>query len=447
MGMIRELKSLLQGNAVSFRMRIVHGLSWTMLGTGSNQIVGLLIGVFISNYLGLEEFGKYGIIISTIGMLGMFAGMAMGYTVTKFVAEYRSTDPARSGRYIGMTTLVCLISSILAALVLLVFSVFLAGLLFKDVGLANLLRLAAPILILTALNGVARSGFVGLELFRYLAILDFIHSFFRVFFIIAGTILFKINGVIGGWVVSEAIMLILLHYFLKKKCVEYGFTINYKGSKPEWRALWRFTIPSFLSNIIMNPANWVCNVLIVNLPNGLYYMGILTAARQIQSAVSFVPMRLMNVTLPAMSNLFGKKSTHNYYKLAIYTQVSILAITLILALPLMIFSKFILSFYGKEFVGEYLVLIIMLIFGICYVLEASLSEVLLSQGQSLKKFWVFSSVTLFSLALFGFVFLQYKALGYAISMLIAHFLGVLVLAVYLIMIRKRDLRLAIAKDR
>jgi O-antigen/teichoic acid export membrane protein len=242
-------------------------------------------------------------------------------------------------------------------------------------------------------------------------------------------------------------MLILLHYFLKKKCVEYGFTINYKGSKPEWRALWRFTIPSFLSNIIMNPANWVCNVLIVNLPNGLYYMGILTAARQIQSAVSFVPMRLMNVTLPAMSNLFGKKSTHNYYKLAIYTQVSILAITLILALPLMIFSKFILSFYGKEFVGEYLVLIIMLIFGICYVLEASLSEVLLSQGQSLKKFWVFSSVTLFSLALFGFVFLQYKALGYAISMLIAHFLGVLVLAVYLIMIRKRDLRLAIAKDR
>ncbi len=443
---IQKLKNIITGSTTSFLTRIIHGLSWTMLGTGSQQIAGLFIGIFISNYLGLTEFGKYGIIVSTLGMLGMFAGIAMGYTVTKFVAEYRIADPDKSGRYIGMTFLVCWISSVLVSSILFIFSAFMAGLLFDNTNLSNLLKLAAPILALTSLNAVARAGFVGLELFKPLAIIDSSCSFLRILMMIVGAILFKIYGVVGGWVVSETITFIVLQTLLRKKCIESGFSISYGGSRVEWKVLWNFTYPNFLSNVIMNPANWACNVLIVNLPNGLYYMGILTAARQVQRAVAFIPMRLMKVTLPAMSNLFGNNDTARFYKLAFYTQASIFGIAIIVSLPLMIFSKFILSFYGKEFMGESLVLITMLGFGICYILEISLSEVLLSQGKSLKKFYIFSGVTLFSLALFWLVFLQYGAIGYALSMLIAHFAGMTILLINLIVNRSRDLNLMTSKD-
>jgi O-antigen/teichoic acid export membrane protein len=439
MNLINKAAKIIWGDVASIRMRIVQGLSWTMFGTGSVQVTGLVTGVFISNYLGLEEFGKYGIIISTIGMLSMFAGMAMGYTVTKFVSEYRSTEPAKSGRYIGMTFLVCMGSSMIAAITLFVFSGFFAKLLLNDIRIQSLLRFASPILILFALNSVARAGLVGLELFRLIAIIEFTHSVFRFIVIVILGIIFKLSGVIIGLVLSEVGVFVLMYYILQKKCSEKGFSISYKGSKQEWRVLWEFTIPSFLSNIIMNPANWVCNVLIVNLPNGLFHMGILTAARQIQSAVSFVPMRLMNVTLPAMSNLFGEQRIARYYELAFYTQVSILGISFFMALPLMFFSRLIMSIYGDNFKSEYHVLIAMLIFGIFYILEISLAEALLAQGKSLKKFWIFSGVTLFSIGLFWFIFLPYGALGYAISMSISHFMGVLILTIYLMWLRKKDL--------
>ncbi len=439
MGIINKSKNFMWGNALSIRMRILQGLSWTMFGTGSVHIIGLLTGIFISNYLGLEEFGKYGIIISTIGMLGIFAGMAMGYTATKFVSEYRSTEPEKSGRYIGMTFLVCISSSIIAASILFIFSSFFSRLLFNDASMQNLLRMASPILILFSVNSISRAGLVGLELFRFIAMIEFIHSILRLSFIIMGCILFHLFGVIVGLVLSELITVLIFYLSLRRKCKQNGCVIDIKGSKEEWRILWSFTIPSFLSNIIMNPANWLCNVLIVNLPNGFFHMGILTAARQLQSAVSFIPIRLMNVTLPTMSNLFGKKSIYKHYKLAFYTQLGILGISVAVALPLMILSKYILSFYGTEFIQGYPVLILMLLFGIFYVLERSLAEVLLSQGKSLNKFWIYFSVTILSVILFWFIFLEKGALGYAISLCISHFLGFTVLTIHLFVIAKKDL--------
>src|ERR1022692_3038167 len=39
---------------------------------------------------------------STVGMLGIFAGLGLGITATKYVAELRSHDPERAGRIIAL---------------------------------------------------------------------------------------------------------------------------------------------------------------------------------------------------------------------------------------------------------------------------------------------------------------------------------------------------------
>ncbi len=53
--------------------------------------------------LGKEEFGKLGIVQSTVGMFQVFAGFGLGLTATKYVAEFRDSDPAKTGRIIGLS--------------------------------------------------------------------------------------------------------------------------------------------------------------------------------------------------------------------------------------------------------------------------------------------------------------------------------------------------------
>jgi O-antigen/teichoic acid export membrane protein len=52
---------------------------------------------------------------STQGLFGIVAGAGLGLAATKFVAESRSIDPARTGRYVTLATTIALISSTLMA--------------------------------------------------------------------------------------------------------------------------------------------------------------------------------------------------------------------------------------------------------------------------------------------------------------------------------------------
>jgi len=50
--------------------------------------------------------GQLGMVQSTAGMFGIFAGFGMGLTANKHVAELKIKDPARAGRIIGLSSLV-----------------------------------------------------------------------------------------------------------------------------------------------------------------------------------------------------------------------------------------------------------------------------------------------------------------------------------------------------
>jgi O-antigen/teichoic acid export membrane protein len=54
--------------------------------------------------LGKTGYGELGMIQTTVGMFGVFAGFGLGVTATKHVAEFRRSDPARAGRIIGLSS-------------------------------------------------------------------------------------------------------------------------------------------------------------------------------------------------------------------------------------------------------------------------------------------------------------------------------------------------------
>lgn len=94
---------------------------------------------------------------TTVGMFGVFAVLRLGMTATKYIAEYRQTDPERAGRIIGLSGLVAMATGGLMALGLLVFAPWIAEHTINAPHLTGVLRIGGLILFISALNG-AQTG-------------------------------------------------------------------------------------------------------------------------------------------------------------------------------------------------------------------------------------------------------------------------------------------------
>jgi O-antigen/teichoic acid export membrane protein len=89
--------------AGSLRARTTRGTFWSIAGAGVAQGLALGVSMIGARVLGREGFGELGIVTSTVGMFGVFAGLRLGTTATKYVAELRVTDPGRASKILSLS--------------------------------------------------------------------------------------------------------------------------------------------------------------------------------------------------------------------------------------------------------------------------------------------------------------------------------------------------------
>ena len=92
--------------------RLLRGSFWSLLGTFVSRALGLAAAILAARILGKAVYGELGIIQSTVGMLGTFAGFGMGTTATKYVAELRYKDPKKAGKIIALSSMVSWVVSL-----------------------------------------------------------------------------------------------------------------------------------------------------------------------------------------------------------------------------------------------------------------------------------------------------------------------------------------------
>lgn len=79
--------------------------------------------------------------------------------------------------------------------------------------------------------------------------------------------------------------------------------LKFGFNKKEISVLWRFSFPAALSSALVGPANWMCNVMLVNQSAGYGEMGIYNAAIQWNSIIIFLPALMSQVFLPLMTEI------------------------------------------------------------------------------------------------------------------------------------------------
>src|SRR5215207_6145625 len=128
------------GTHPSLTSRFARGASWSLVGMGAAQGLALIASIIAARLLGQVSFGEFGMVISTVGAFGMLAGLGLGLTATKYIAERRIINPTGAGQIVGMISKVAALSGGAVALILFIIAPWLAARTLNAPQLADELR-------------------------------------------------------------------------------------------------------------------------------------------------------------------------------------------------------------------------------------------------------------------------------------------------------------------
>jgi O-antigen/teichoic acid export membrane protein len=347
---IFNIKSYLRSPASSLGNRFALGAFWSMSGTAIAQALALIASIVTARLLGKTVFGEFGMIYTTALTFGSLAGLGIGMTATRYVAEWRTKDAQRTGRIMGLSMIAAIVAASVIVVLILIFADSLASQTLNAPHLVNELRISCLILFFAVINGAQIGILSGLEAFKRIALVGLIRGLITFPITLIGVIIFKLDGALIAMILSNGIGLILSEDAIRKECNNYNIQVIYQGVSTELPILWKFSLPAFLSNLVIGPVLWLGNTMLVNQPGGYGEIGLLNAANQWRALLMFIPNIISSVALPMLSNEVGVRSKEtNFNQLMDLTQ-SIAVITVVPLSTILIFmGSWIMGLNGKDF--------------------------------------------------------------------------------------------------
>lgn len=329
--------------------RLAKGTFWSLAGTVVSRGLALLSWILIARMLGKDVFGKLGMVQSTVGMFGTFAGLGLGLTATRYVAEFREKDPAKAGRIIAFSSLMATATGLIATVLMLALAPVLAGRVLGTPELTGLLRVGSAIVLFGTLNGAQTGALAGFEAFRAIAAINLTAGLLSFPLMLAGAYFGGLPGTIWGLSLTMAINWLLNHWALRREAASAGLPITYAGCTGERDVLWSFSVPVVLAGLLFAPINWACCAMLANQAHGYAEIGLYNAAIQWQTALAFLPALLSQVLLPILSDSHSNDGDHQSRKTLTTALLVFLAVIILPAIALAGFSPWITNLYGSSF--------------------------------------------------------------------------------------------------
>ncbi|MCU1238766.1 MAG: polysaccharide biosynthesis protein, partial [Candidatus Solibacter sp.] len=425
MSRIREIWA-----ADSLRGRFARGAVWSLIGALVSQGASLAASVLTARLLGREQFGEYGMLQSTVGMFGVFAGMGLGLTATKYVAELRGTDPDRAGRIVALSTAVAMITAAVAAVVLVAAAPWLASVTLSAPQLTTELRIAGGVLFLNALNGAQTGALAGFESFRAIARVNLIRGLLTFPLAAGGVWLWGLRGAVLALVATAGAGWLLNHAAIRQACRAHGVKVRWAGCWEDRGILWKFSLPAFLGGAMTSPAMWVASSILVHQPHGYAEMGVFSAANQWRTAVVFLPSLLSQPLLSMLSNV-GAGNSARFKKLVRVNLLLTLGVSVAVAAPIVVCAPWIMQAYGRGFGAGRPVLVLLVL---ATVISATASVI----GQAIasldRMWWGFHLNAIWALVLLGSAVLlvpRFGAMGLAGAFLASYTVHAVTVSTYL----------------
>jgi O-antigen/teichoic acid export membrane protein len=333
------------------RLRIAKGAFWGAAGTIATRFITIFLSFVLARILGKEGFGEYGIMNSTASMIGGFAGLGIGSTVTRYVANLKVREPQRAGKIIGLSSVITWISAIIYGAVFIYFAPWLANKTLAAPQLAPMLQIISIAIGLGVVNSVQVSTLTGIESFKAATITSSILGIMQSLMVVLFAWFAGVKGAVIALSFSGVITVIVYYFVSRRELSNTNIKVTFKEAWSEWQVLVKYSLPAFLGSITVGPIIWASNAFLANQPDGYGQLGIFNAAIQWDTFVQFFPAIISTAVLPVMADMYGRGDK----KGSIRVMWKMMKITSIIVIPIAIFismlSPIIMRAYGNSFVG------------------------------------------------------------------------------------------------
>lgn len=372
----------------SLARRLARGSLWSLFGSATSRLLVLVATILAARVLGQTSFGELGLIQATLGVVGIMAGVGLGSTATRFVAQYARPDPDRAGRVIALVQSASIGTVLLAAVVLVAGSGFIARTVLEVEHLQPALMWGALLMAATAARGIQDGIFAGLESFEAIAKLNVLGGVLSLGTMASLARLMGVQGALIGLASSAAVVWLIGRLLLTRAMRARNITVRYTGCLADWRILAGYSLPSFLANTVATPVLWLAMTLVSRSEDGFAALGIYNAAYQWHGPMVFIPMILVSVSIPVLVQEWEAGRTERFRSLTFWACGVMLAVSLPPAALVALCSPWVMSFYGPEFRDGWRVLVLLLAAAPLHALAKIASAALLGMNRAWWVLWV-----------------------------------------------------------
>jgi len=407
--------------------------SWSIGLSLIERLIGVVQTIIISRTVGMTEYGVYGLLMSTIGLVSGAAGFQMGLPAILYISRYRHTDKCKVAGVISVIQrfgwLAC------AGLVLL--SMFyadeLARNLFDNPKYKVIVLLGACIAAVSVLSGLQDGIAQGFEIFKTLAKLKSTTAALSLLVIVPAAELFGLEGVLAALLAGLLAKYIFLGRMVRRmRCKE---AIPRRGTGIRFRSLVAsIAFPSVAVSILAGFAGWLGMFRLSRQATGFDGVAIVNTGLQWCGPVLLVAASLGSVAIPAFSRLISAGDEGRSRQLRRLLIRVNLVLSLGAALLLILFSKLVLSLYGPGFSIGRLPFGLIVLSAVPMVLANVYSQELLGAARLWRILVLYlPHITVLALC-YWLLIPRFGALGYGVSSLV----GSVVLLVTLFRASSRD---------
>lgn len=326
--------------------KLITDSLWSLAGNVVGRGLALLAGILIARFLGKDIYGEYGIIKTTILTVGVFSTFGLGYTATKYIAEFKINNIGVIPHFLKIANLITLSFSGGMAALIFIFSEFIAINWLEAEHLSISLRFLSILIVFNAITTTQIGVLSGFGKFKEIAKINSFVGFLTFIFSVILTYFFDLNGALLALLIVQ-ILNCTLNYVVVK------IEINKIPDKLEkfpkiLKSVLVFTMPIALQEGTYSVASWLYAFIIIRFSN-YGELGLYSAAMQWNAIVLFIPGILRNVVLSHLSNNNNNIIAHNKI-LKQTVGINILS-TIIPCFLIFLLSPIISKIYGESFLG------------------------------------------------------------------------------------------------
>ncbi|MHA1289648.1 MAG: flippase [Candidatus Thorarchaeota archaeon] len=159
----------------NYTRKLAKGTSIVFIMIVAGAVVSFLLRMLLSRELTQSEFGLFFSVMSVVGLLTLFRDLGLGQALVKYLSEFKVYgETVKAKSTVVLVVLSQLISSGIIAVILIIFSDFLATNFFGSAEASLLIQMIAIFYWLFSLTDVIQLSFQGLQKMNYFSSVVFV---------------------------------------------------------------------------------------------------------------------------------------------------------------------------------------------------------------------------------------------------------------------------------